>query len=171
MSNEKQNPATIAEATTVTVACKLPHGLVIRDFVETKHMVDVLGGGKRPEKIFRPVGGRIRVKGPMVPEAFIRLVEVVGGYAITEGIDAKVFARWIDANADAPFVTNELIYGHEDGKRVRAWAKDHASIKSGMEPLDVSMRSKAGAMVYNDERISLAGADNVVDGKLEPTAA
>lgn len=167
----EKNAAVIAEAITVTVACKMPHGVVIRDFAETKYMVDVLGGGKRPEKVFRPVGRPIRIKGPIVPEVFVRLVEVVGGYAITEGVDAKVFARWIDANAEAPFVTNRLIYGHEDGARVRAWAKENASVKSGMEPLDVSMRSKAGQMVYADERISLAGADQVVDGKLEPTAA
>lgn len=171
MSVDKQNEQALTTRTTVTVACKMPHGVMIRDFAETKFMVDVLGGGKRPEKVFRPVGRPIRIKGPVVPAQFIRLVEVVGGYAITEGVDAQVFARWIDANEEAPFVTNKLIYGHEDGARVRAWAKEHAAIKSGMEPLDVSMRSEKGRMIYNDQRVAIAGADAVIDGALELAAS
>jgi hypothetical protein len=168
---DKNNEKALTTRTTVTVACKMPHGVQIRDFVAAEVMVDVLGGGKRPEKIFRPVGRPIRIKGPVVPDQFIRLVEVVGGYAITEGVDAKIFARWIESNAEAPFVTNNLIFAHEDGARVRAWAKEHDAIKSGMEPLDVSMRSQAGRMVYSDPRVATAGADAVVDGKAEPATA
>ncbi len=171
MSVDKENEKALTARTTVVVACKMPHGIIIRDFAETKVMVDVLGGGKRPEKMFRPVGRPIRIKGPVVPDVFIRLVEVVGGYAITEGVDAGIFARWIDANEEALFVTNKLIYGHEDGARVRAWAREHAAVKSGMEPLDVSMRSDKGRLIYNDERVSRAGADQVVDGKQEPVTA
>lgn len=171
MSIDKENEKALVSRAVVTVACKMPHGIIIRDFAETKQMVDVLGGGKRAEKIFRPIGRPVRIKGPIVPGPFIRLVEVVGGYAITEGVDGGMFARWIDANKDAPFVTNDLIFGHEDGARVRAWAKEHASIRSGMEPLDVSMKSEAGKMVYSDQRVRTAGADLVVDGKLEPAAA
>ena len=43
---------------------------------------------------------------------------------------------------------------------------------TGTEPLDVSMkRNEEGEMVFKDERIALAGATQVVDGKLQPTAA
>lgn len=137
----------------VTVACKLPHGFIIRDMAETINHEPVLGGGQRKFRVFRPVGQKIRIKGPVVPNIYIRLIEVVGGYAITDGVDGAVFARWWDANADSAFITNKLVYGHEDGARVRAWAKDHAHIKSGMEPLDVTMRSKEGKMVFGDPRI------------------
>jgi hypothetical protein len=167
---DKENERALTSRRTVTVACKMPHGIVIRDHVETEVMVDVLGGGKRPEKIFRPVGRPIRIKGPTVPDAFIRLVEVVAGFAITEGVDGEIFARWIDWNKDAPFVANRLIFGHEDGARVRDWAKAHGSVNSGMDPIDVTMRSEAGRMVYGDPRVRTAGAELVVDGKQEPTA-
>lgn len=153
--------------TSVTVACKLPHGIVIRDFVESTEHEPVLGGGTRKVKVFRPVGRRIRIKGPTVPGPFIRRVEVVGGYAISEGIPADVFQRWIDWNKDSAMVRNQLIYGHENGDRVRDWAKDRDSLRSGMEPIDVRMKSDAGRMVYADERIARAGADQVVDGKYE----
>jgi hypothetical protein len=159
-------------STTVFVACKLPHGIVIRDFVETIVHEPVLGGGARKVKLFRAIGRRIRIKGPVVPPEFIRLVEVHGGYAITEGVPADVWRRWIEWNKDSDFVRNQMIYGNETKERLIGWAKERAALKSGTEPLDVSMkRNEEGEMVFKDERIALAGAIQVVDGKLEPTAA
>lgn len=159
---DRQNEKALSSRnTTVTVACKLPHGLVIRDFMATKVEETMLGGMTRTVTVHRPVGNAIRLKGPTVPPLMIRSVEVVGGYAITEGIDGKVFANWLDANKDAPYIRNELIYGHEDGARVRAWAKDHASVRSGFEPIDTSMRSEAGRMVYSDKRVR-AATDNML---------
>lgn len=158
---DKQNEKALTSRNTVTVACKLPHGLVIRDFKPTQTFENVMGGGQREVVVYRPVGPQIRLKGPVVPRQFIRAVEVIGGYAITEGIDGKVFANWLDANKDAPYIVNKLVYGHEDGARVRAWAKEHASVRSGFEPLDVSLRSEAGRMVYTDPRVRVA-TDNML---------
>src|SRR5579859_3696857 len=157
---------------TVFVACKMPHGVVIRDFVERTEKEVVLGGGVRDVPVFRPVGPKIRIKGPVVPSAFIRMVEVHGGYAITAGVPAGVWRRWIEWNKDSGFVKNNMIYGHEKKERVLSWAKERAAEKSGVEPLDVSMkRDDSGNMVFKDERIKLGGAEMVVDGKLEPVAA
>lgn len=171
MSDQKPKPDAMPRANnTVTVACKLPHGIVIRDYVKGSFNENVMGGGTREVDVFRPVGPKIRIKGPTVPAAFVRSVEVIGGYAITEGVPADVFARWIDWNKDAPAVRNDLIFGHENRGRVVAWAKEHASAKSGVEPLDVSMKSQNGRMVYSDERVTRAGADQVVDDKVPITA-
>jgi hypothetical protein len=157
---------------TVTVACKMPHGVVIRDFVKTTVHEQVMGGGSRPVEVFRPVGPKIRIKGPTVPALFVRHVEVVGGYAITEGVPADVFERWVETNKEAPFIANELIYGHEKGDRVRSWAKERDEVRSGMEPLSVDMTmTKDGRQVFTDPRVRLAGADQVVDGAAEPKAA
>ena len=170
MSNDPVKAA--QEATgTVFVACKLPHGVIIRDYAEGTIFENVLGGGTRKIKVFRPVGPKIRIKGPVVPTLFIRMVEVVGGYAITANVPADVFGRWMSWNRDSHYVRNHMIFGHESKERVVDWAKDHASIKSGVEPLDVTMKSEAGLMVFTDERIRTGGAAQVVDGKLEPAAA
>lgn len=171
MKTEAQKAAAEATATTVFVACKLPHGIIIRDFVEGTVNENVLGGGSREVKVFRAVGRRYRVKGPNVPTQFIPLIEVHGGYAITAGLPVDVFRRWIEWNKDTDFVRNELIYGHESKDAVVGWAKERASQRSGVEPLDVSMKNVDGRMVFKDERIPRAGAAQVVDGKLEPTAA
>lgn len=150
-----------ASRSVVTVACKLPHGLVIRDMNETDAFENVMGGGKRKTKVYRPVGRPIRIKGPNVPGPFIRLVEVVGGYAITEGVDAVVYARWVDANKDSAFIVNDMVFGHENGDIVRGWAKEHASTRSGMEAIDVSMKNDptTGKLVYNDSRVREATSE------------
>jgi hypothetical protein len=158
---------------TLTVACKMPHGVVIRDFQKKTEFEPVFGQAeKRKVDVYRPIGPKIRIKGPMVPNVFIRAIEVIGGYAITEGVPADVYERWAEANKESPFIVNQLIYAHENGARVRDWAKDHTAVKSGMEPLEVSMKmTPDGRQVFTDERVTRAGADQVVDGKADPKAA
>lgn len=151
---------------TVTVACRLPQGIIIRDNVKIT-VEEQTPGGVRAVEQYRPIGPRIRIKGPTVPGPFIRRVEVVGGYAISEGIPADVFQRWIDWNKDSAMVRNQLIYGHENGDRVRDWAKDRDSVRSGMEPLDVSLKSRRGTLLMADERVARAGADMMVDGQVD----
>ncbi len=164
---DTKNAEALTGRRVVSVACKLPHGIKIRDYIESSFHENVMGGGSRKVKVFRPVGPTVRIKGPSVPLAFMRLVEVVGGYAITDGVDAKVWDRWLEWNKDMPAVRNNLIFGHESRDRVLGWAREHAGQKSGVEPLDVTMRSKEGRMVYVDERVNRAGADIVIDNKVE----
>lgn len=167
---DEKNAAALTTRKTVTVACKLPHGIKIRDHEESTTFENVMGGGTRKIKVFRPIGPVIRIKGPQVPKEFIRLVEVVGGYAITDGIDAEVFARWMRWNAEMPAVENLLIFGGEKRDEVLGLARERAGLRSGLEPLDVSMKSENGRMVYKDERVIRAGADQVVDNQV-PVAA
>lgn len=170
-NTDKLNADALTSRNVVTVACKLPHGIIIRDHKAVNTKVNVLGGGQRNETVFRPVGHPIRIKGPQVPGPFLRLVEVVGGYAITEGVDGEVFARWLDANKDSLFVVNQMIYGHENGGQVRGWAKERAAVKSNMEPLDVAMKSEAGRMTYSDERLRAQGADLFKSGAADLNVA
>jgi hypothetical protein len=158
---------------TLTVACKLPHGIVIRDFEERTEYEPVFGQAERRKiNVFRSVGPKIRIKGPSVPSTFVRMVEIHGGYAITEGIPADVYERWLNWNKESQFVVNDLIFAHENKARVIDWAKDHDSIKSGMEPLSTSMKlNEDGIQVFKDDRVRTAGADSVVDGKADPKAA
>lgn len=167
MSIDEKNAEALTTRRTVTVACKLPHGIMIRDFAKTVSHELVMGGGNRKVETFRPVGKRIRIKGPQVPTPLLRFVEVVGGYAITDGIDADIFGRWMNWNKDSPAVEGKLIFGSEDRDRVLGMARELASVKSGVEPLDVGMVQQNGRMVFRDERIVRSGADFVVDNKVE----
>ncbi|MCC8963766.1 hypothetical protein H8A95_15960 [Bradyrhizobium sp. Pear76] len=142
---------------TVTVACKLPHGIRIRGYEKRGEREQVLGGGVREFDVWRPVGPYIRIKGPVVPAQFQALVEVVGGYAITSGVPAEVFEQFMEHNEDSDFVKNNMIYGHEHRGRVISWAREHERQKTGVEPLDVTMKSKEGRMVIADERLASNG--------------
>lgn len=159
MSVDKANEAALSSRSVVTVACKLPHGLVIRDHSETTVHENVMGGGVRKTKVFRPTGKPVRIKGPVVPGPFLRLVEVVGGYAITEGVDAELWAKWLRWNGDSAMVANKMIFADESGDKVRGMAREFASLRSGMEPIDVTMKSEAGKLVYTDPRVREATAD------------
>lgn len=151
---------------TVTVACKLPHGLCIRDHAETIVHENVMGGGSREVKVFRPIGAKIYIKGTLR-----RGAEIVGGYAITENVDAGVFERWLAWNAESSAVRNGMIFAHEKRDRVEGWAKELVARKSGLEPLDTQMVRRGERVVIADSRVAAAGAGQVIDGKVEPAAA
>jgi hypothetical protein len=65
----------------VTIACKLPNGLVLR----------LSAAGRR-------TGPRYVVKGSE------------GGYALTEGIPKDFWERWLRQNKDAPCVVKKLVF-------------------------------------------------------------
>jgi hypothetical protein len=152
----------------VTVACKLPHGIKIRDHRKSTTHEPVMGGGSRKVEVFRPVGPTYRIKGQNVPEALKPFVEVVGGYAITQGMPAEIFERWMRWNEEAPYVKNNLIFGSENADEVRGKAREFAALTTGMEALDTRMKMNAeGRMEFVDQRIKEAGLSQIVDGKLE----
>lgn len=91
---------------TVTVGCKLPNGL---------HL-DL--GDKR-----------VTLNGA-------NSARIVGGYGITEGVDAAFFEAWKKTYADSPAVKNGLVFAHGKTGDVEAQAREQAEIRTGLEPLD-----------------------------------
>jgi hypothetical protein len=91
--------------TTVTVACKLPNGL-IAEF-----------GGKR-----------VTFNG-------VNKAPIIGGFGKTEGVDKEWFDGWMAERVKAGFqpVINGLIFADEKEREVIAQAKDKADKKTGFE--------------------------------------
>jgi hypothetical protein len=147
----------------VTVACKLPHGIKIRMYAKREEREQVLGGGVRDVTIWRPTGKYIRIKGPNVPAQYRALVEVIGGYALTSNVPADVFEHFMEHNKDSEFVKNNMIYGHKQRGRVISWAREHERQKTGVEPLDVTMKSKEGRMIISDERLVTNGVSAAME--------
>lgn len=88
---------------TVTVGCKLPNGLVL-EF-----------GGKSVE-----VNGA-------------NSSIIIGGYGLTEGVDAAFFEAWMEAHEAMPFVRNQLIFAQAKTADAQAEATEKASEKTGFE--------------------------------------
>lgn len=127
--------ANIPESGHVTVACKLPNGLKLQIYDMEEGSEPVMGGGTKTVKRAVSVGEPVKLNGVAVPFGKVPNYMIVGGYALTTGVDAQLFRRWMRDNWDSPIVTNKLILVHEDKVNVSDAAKDHDSIRSGLEPI------------------------------------
>ena len=98
-------PAVIvsASSSTVTVGCKLPHGLVL----ELGEKSVVLNGANSSN--------------------------IIGGYGLTEGVDAAFFDAWMEKHEAMPFVRNQLVFAQATSANAKAEATEKANEKTGFE--------------------------------------
>ncbi|MBV9997137.1 MAG: hypothetical protein JO127_18180, partial [Caulobacteraceae bacterium] len=101
----------------VTVASKLPMPYRMRVFKMTSFHEPVMGGGTRESRIAQ-FDREVFINGVSKRIEDQYGCEVVGGYALTYGVDKDLFDRWLAANKDEPIVTKNLIYAHESAERV-----------------------------------------------------
>lgn len=130
-----QEETKLAAATTVTVACKLPHGLILR----VGQMIDrdepVMGGGTKKVKQFQPAGAPVKINGYAAPHGKSPNCATAGGFALTPGVDAEFFAKWMGQNKSHPAVQAGLIFALVQENDAAAEAKDRRSLRNGLEPL------------------------------------
>lgn len=128
-------------AGTVTVACKLPHGLVLRLMNKTTVPEGQRDGGTKnvPKWVPRPQSPTITLKGyldkyqPGLPPAARG-----SSYALTPGIDKDFFDEWLKQNHDLDAVVNGLVFADEKLDAVEAMTREMADVRSGLEPIDPS---------------------------------
>lgn len=120
---------------TVTVACKLPHGLLLE--VVNPSVFDNI----HPQNgvVARPPGERVRINGcarpvgvPLSEDA----AQVVGGFALTPGVPAAFWEAWLSQNKEVPFVKAGLIFAHDKAGSVVSEAKEKKAARSGFEGMD-----------------------------------
>jgi hypothetical protein len=93
-------------AQTVSVGCKLPHGL---------HL-DINGN-------------RVTLLGS-------NSSLVIGGHGITENVDKEFFDNWLSLHKDSAAVKNGLIFAHDKTSNVKAEAQEKKKNRNGFEGLD-----------------------------------
>ena len=97
---------------TVTIGCKLPHGL----------MLHVTEEGQQ--------GKSFRVKGT-------NSAGIIGGFGITPGVPKDLWEAWLKRHAQLDFVRNGLIFAYDKSADVQARAKEvGAEVSDGMAPID-----------------------------------
>lgn len=126
----------MAKANTVTVACKLPHGLILRLFDMLDHDEPVMGGGMRTVKKAVPRLETVTLKGYAVPFGKMPDVPVAGGYALTTGVDAEFWDAWLEQNKTTDLVKNNLVFAAERQDTAQGRAREQDEIRNGLEPLD-----------------------------------
>jgi len=123
-------------AATVSVACKLPHGLVLRVFSIVERDMPVMGGGVKTERIAEPRAESAVVHGWSHAQNSAPHCTIIGGYAITDNIDKGLWDLWLSQNKDSAMVKNGLIFANEKAESTTGKAKDGGKIQSGLERLD-----------------------------------
>lgn len=97
---------------TVTVACKLPNGLQLE--LEGKE--------------------RVVLRGTAVP--FGAAPVDVGGYALTQNVDADFWNEWLAKYKNYPPVKKGLVFAYAKPQDAQARALEMKDERSGLEPID-----------------------------------
>jgi hypothetical protein len=131
---------------TVTVACKLPHGLILRVFETETYEEPQRDGGTKTVKrsIERNPENRFVVKGVWVAsagQAFNQNNGAVadllpGGFALTDGCPKDLWDLWLEQNKHSALVKNGIIFASPNRSRASDATKERRDVKSGMEPID-----------------------------------
>jgi len=103
---------------TVSVGCKLPHGMHLD--------IRVLGQPTR----------RVTLKGTNSLNTGLIRVATIGGYAVTENVPKEFFEEWMRRNSEHPAVKNNLIFAHGQLASVRSMAKELEDQETGLEPIN-----------------------------------
>lgn len=128
---------------TVTVACKLPHGVELRIFDMIDAVEPTRDGGK-PIKVAQPRPQTFIVRGASYPEGGA-MPPIAGGFALTSGIPKEFWDKWLEDNAKSDMVRNGMIFAHSSSRNVEAEAREKEKQSSGAERLDPN--GKVGSRV------------------------
>ena len=121
---------------TMTVACKIPNGLILRVFVPETYSVPVMAGGVKEVTRSRPTEWAQKINGPARKLGQDTAHTIIHGAGLTHGVDADLFALWLEQNKRSDYVLKGLVFGHEKANNTIAQAQEHRDEKSGMEPVD-----------------------------------
>lgn len=131
-----QSPNQSQGTDTVTVGCKLPHGLILRAFT-TRKGSDYYNGAMREVDVAEPVGEPFRINGNAFPEGMSpQGYKISGGFALTPGVPKELFDTWMKQNKDSDVVKNGLIFAHSQESSAFDMAKDRHEKRSGFERLN-----------------------------------
>lgn len=124
-------------SSTVTVACRIPNGLVLQLF----DMVDVdeplMGGGLRTVSRAVPSSKpRVKINGPARFQGKDAEHTIVHGVGLTFNVDADFFAEWQRQHRGASYADPKLVFAQAKSGEIEAEAKDKRSLKSGLERYD-----------------------------------
>lgn len=118
----------------VTVACKLPGGLELRVFKMVESSELVMGGGSRTTRVAQ-LAGRVFINGVAKKVEQSHGCMVVGGYALTPGVDKAFWDQWLEDNKDSLMVRNNLVFANESHAKLEGMAKERALVRSNLEPM------------------------------------
>lgn len=129
---------------TVTVACKLPHGLELRVFDMIEVYEPVMGGGSRMVQKAQAMPVVVKINGFAYELDKGPRLQTFGQFALTFGVDKGFFDSWLEQNADSDLVKNGLIFSASAPDTAKEMAVDRRLERSGLEAVDPTKKVRAG---------------------------
>lgn len=121
---------------TVTVASKLPFPLKLQLQQSYEVTEEVFGGGVRKKTRWQKVGKEVVIQGCSYDRGKPHEKQIVGGAALTHGVDADFWNAWLEQHKTYSPVVNGLIFAQAKPADAISEAKEMAELKSGFEPTD-----------------------------------
>lgn len=143
---------------TVTVACKLPNGMILQHWKMQTFHDPVLGGGHREVQRSVEDGAPIKVHGPAVPFGLVPKFLIVGGYALTTGVSKDFWDKWLHQNRNHDSVVNRCIFAMPTMDAAQGQADDLTDVQSGLQPI-VPDKDKRVPRTSNPALTTVATAD------------
>jgi len=116
----------MATGETVTVGCKLPHGI---------HMDIITDTGKK----------RVTLRGN-------NSSNVIGGFGINPGVSKEFFDKWMSENQNLKAVKDGLIWAYKSEEGARKKALEEAEKRHGMEKIDPKKLPVKGIKTANPDK-------------------
>jgi hypothetical protein len=130
-------PPNASGGDTVTVACKLPGGLILQ-LQKPEEMTEQAPSGPRTIKVYRRYGDKYVVKGTALPFGTVPRYLIAGGYALTAGIPRDFWEQWEKQNADNAVLLSGLLFAVARTEDAESEANNRAALRHGLEPIDPS---------------------------------
>jgi hypothetical protein len=110
---------------TVTVGCKLPHGLVL-ELIEPPANTQQLQPMPRGKTVTLAGANSLRI---------VNTNPAIGKFALTQ-VDKAFWEEWFKRNKAHPAVVSGAIFMHESATQAAAIADENKDLKTGLEPLN-----------------------------------
>lgn len=126
----------MAAIATVTVACKLPHGLLLQLQKPVEVAEPTQSNPERKVTRYERFGKVVRISGCAIPMDRPSSKELRGGYALTRDVDADFFSKWLEQNKEHPAVEGGFIFASEQPAAIDKYVDRYADKLTGLEPAD-----------------------------------
>jgi hypothetical protein len=125
---------------TVTVACKVANGVILRIF--RPETISLPGpNGLREEVRYIPItddlGDEVQyvVAGPALPYGMAPRSDMAGGYALTHNVPKDFWDLWVEQNKLSDLVKKQQVFAAPKSDHAAGRAKELKSLRSGLEPI------------------------------------
>jgi hypothetical protein len=129
---------------TVTVACKLPNGLILHLDKRESYNEPVMGGGTRKTSRAVRMEGTVTLNGYAHKFGEMPAFVIAGGFALTPNVPEEFWDEWLKQNGESDLVKNGLIFARAKADVAGDEAKEKQDLASGLQPLRPGPRGTDG---------------------------